>query len=89
LLTSALVKRSFREKVSGPPDRLTAQRWLNDVMLAPDDPDDDHPSLSARLQAIGQTAEVPAPQTDSAMTRYLGHRAAALAQAVGARIIAS
>ncbi len=85
LLTLELVVRSAHEKRDQPLDRVTAQRWINDAMNVRDDLDDVHPCLATRLRSIGQSGEVPTPQNESALIRYLGHRAKTLASSVGIR----
>ena len=85
LLTLEIVMRSAHEKFTEPVDRVTAQRWINEALNVRDDLDDVHPSLATRLRSIGQAGEVPAPQTERALTRYLGHRAKSMAASVGIR----
>lgn len=89
LLTCEVVARSFHEQGDGPIDHRTVQRWINDAMQEAGDPDDTHPSLAARLHALGQTSDAPAPIDEFALTRYLGHRAPLLAQSVGIEIVFS
>jgi len=42
-----------------------------------------YPALAARLRALGEKSELPAPLTQTAADKYLGHRLIALAQSVG------
>jgi Zn-dependent protease with chaperone function len=63
--------------------RHTAARWLNDAMSVKENVSDTHPPLAARLRALGEKPEIPAPLTQTAADTYLGHRLIALAQSVG------
>jgi hypothetical protein len=61
------MKESLRTEVE--PD--IARQWLDRFLTQPTDSTDSHPSLSDRLRALGQTAELPAPLTESAADHFL------------------
>ena len=88
LLTATLVEQSARYK-RRPQDKREAQRWINEAMTAPEDGRDSHPSLASRLRALGQPSDAPDPVTETALTRYLGHRAQQMAAQVGIEIVFS
>jgi Zn-dependent protease with chaperone function len=62
-----------------------AERWLERALTRPTTCHDTHPSLAARLQALGVTPQLAPPAADAAADRLLGTRAASLATAFDSR----